>query len=235
MVASEKHSLQLKSEELEKKETEKKAVENKNLELLAQISKMNAQVSTLEQQRNDGIADRDKRIAQLQMELFESQKGNIFMSGSPYPIGFDKIKLGDPIEKIAEAYPYENQSKSSSSILLDPSSDIFRWMRFEHDRGKVKGKVDSVSFDTGTLRSFGKNPKPPLPDRWIETALTRALGEPIVRIGVDEKCIVWKVEDEQKSFVFHVEGETDFIISVALWPPGCFITDDQRKALDRKK
>ncbi|WP_203469648.1 hypothetical protein [Rhizobium rhizogenes] len=228
------NKLEQKTAELEKATTEKKAAEDKNSSLDAQVKELTSRVANLRQEISDNSAAADKRLKEVQSELFESQKANIFVSGSPYPVGFDKVKLGDPVSKITEAYPYENQSKNSTHSAFKVPSDIFDWLSFDYAIEK-KDVVEAVSLDTGTFRALGKNPKPPLPDHWLETSLMRALGKPLIEMGPDKQCTVWRINNMDRTLVFYLKGATDYTISKGIAPGGCYFTKEQEKELDIKK
>lgn len=231
MVASEHNRLELKSQELERALSDKTAVEKKNTGLSTQIAELESKLGASNTERIDSIAIKDKRIAELQAQLFDSQKLNLFISGSPYPVGFDKVRLGDPVSKIAETYPYKNESELTTRIFFHVPSDVFSTISFDFGTEK-KDVVEAVSFSIGILRTLGRNPKPKLPDNWLETTLTRALGEPIATIGPSEKCLVWRIDAMDKTLVFHRKGDDEYVISRGIAPGGCYITKEQEEKMD---
>jgi hypothetical protein len=231
MVASVENKLDLRSQELEKALSDKTAVEEKNSGLLTQIADLESKLGASNTERIDTVASKDKRIAELQSQLFEAQKSGLFISGSPYPVGFDKVRLGDPVSKITEVYPYKNESESNTRIFFHVPSDVFSWMGFDFNSEK-KDVVEAVSLSIGILRTLGRDPKSELPDNWLETTLTRALGEPTVAIGPSEKCLVWRIDSMDKTLVFHRKGDDEYVISRGIAPGGCYITKEQRDKMD---
>jgi hypothetical protein len=236
MVASANNKLEATAAELSKVEKEKEAAEAKSLGYQAEIKELNSRVAAITKERTELAAEKDKRIADLQMELFETQTLNMFVSGSPYPVGFDKVRLGDPIAKVADEYKLKNESDSSLRIVLKPPSQVFKWVIFDYNT-QEKDIVEAVSFDIGTMRAFRQNPKPPLPDNWIEKTLIRVLGDPKAKIGPDEKCFVWSVgvAEKEKALVLYRQGDTQYTISNVICPPGCYFTKEQMDKFDRKK
>jgi hypothetical protein len=235
MVASVNNRLDMKSEELDKTIAAKKSVEDISAGYQAQISQLNSQILAMRKQHDDVLAvresrivDRDNTIADLKKDLFASQITNLFILGSPYPVGLDKVRLGDPVTKIAEAYPYKNQSDVSSHLSFKLPSDVFEWLSFDYNVEKTD-VVDAVTLDIGELRSLGKNPKPPLPDGWLEASLRRSLGKPIAEIGPGKRCLIWRVDTMDRTLVSFRKGDSNYVISNVETASGCYFTPEQKK------
>ncbi|MVA27043.1 hypothetical protein V6582_14950 [Agrobacterium vitis] len=233
MLASTNNKLDQKAAALDKIAAEKVVLETKSSEYLAQIANLSSKIEAVQSEQSSISAIKDKQIKELKAQLFEAQKANIFIAGSPYPVGLDKIRIGDPIKKIPDAYPYQNESKSSTRIVFKNPSDVFEWMIFEHSVEK-DGVVEAISFDVGRLRKFGKNPKPELPDGWLDSALNRALGAPRYEMGSDRECSFWRIDNMDRLFVFHIKGDESYMITKEMAPAGCYFTKDQRKELGMK-
>lgn len=223
MTASLTHSAELLKEGLKKRDDDKHGLERQINGLKNQITNLNKEVEDFRKV----IALKDKSIAKLKTELFESQKANIFTAKSPYPMGLDKVKIGDPIEKIAEAYPFETNSNNNSWISVKLPSEVFTRIGFNHSY-EVQGKVEAITFDLGRFRGMLQQEPPVIPDGWLEQMLTRSLGEPIL-IGVDDDCLVWLEDKKSNVMIFYKRGDTNYMVSTSLLPGGCFITDEQRK------
>ncbi|MBY3536149.1 hypothetical protein HFN68_25010 [Rhizobium laguerreae] len=234
MVASTNNKLEAATRESQKLASEKAESDNRLITLRAELADMGKRLTASEQEKMQIVADKDKRIAELKNELFESSTVNLFISGSPYPVGFDKVRVGDPVAKIAESYPFQNDSESSVRVSFRVPSDVFYRLSFDFDTDQ-KDVVEAVSLSIGRLRGLGSNPLPELPDSWIETTLRRVLGEPKAEIGPDKQCLVWTMDDAAKSLVYYRKKDTDYMVSSTLSPGGCYLTQDQRKEFDAKK
>ncbi|MFN7089164.1 MAG: hypothetical protein ACK4P4_01225 [Allorhizobium sp.] len=231
MVESAETKLEIQSRELEEEVAKNLAAEKRISAFAVEVRDLKARLADSESEKLSLGHDAEREIADLKREIFSLEKSNSFIAGSPYPFGFDKVRIGDPVSKIAEAYSYPNESEVSGSIYFDLDSDLWEGVRFAFDRVDV-GVVEAISFSIGTFRGLGKNPKPALPENWIEDTLIRALGVPHARIGPDNLCLAWRLEDPEKTLIFHFLGESGFMISNKLSPSGCYITKEQRKEMD---
>lgn len=182
----------------------------------------------------DAIAQREAHIAQLQDELFDSQRVNAFATGYPYPVGLDKVKLGDPIQRITEIYQkVDYESKSYRAVKT--GEKLFTDISFSFGRSENSGKIEGVRFVLGSnvMRKYSKEGLPTVPDGWLESALKRALGSNPKIIGPEEDCLVWAL-DNPKILVYYNRDGDDYFISEKLSPGGCYITDEQLKTMSKE-
>ncbi len=226
MVASVNNKLEVKTEELDKLSVEIAATKIDASNYKMQLNNLNSEIIQVQKTNSDSISEKEIQIVDLRQQLFTSQTANMFISGSPYPVGFDRVRLGDPIKSITEVYPYQNVSNDDSSFTFEIPSDVFTWLSFNYNNDR-KDVVEAISFDVGILRKSRRNPKPELPDDWLLTTLNRTLGNPFTEIGPDKQCLVWRLDHMDKTLVFYKKGDTSYMISNLLSPGGCYFTKEQ--------
>ncbi|TGV90027.1 hypothetical protein EN801_020435 [Mesorhizobium sp. M00.F.Ca.ET.158.01.1.1] len=193
------------------------------------------QASDEERRKNKKtIEDLNSEIKGLQDQLFTSQQTNIFFKGDPYPVGFDKIKLGDSKDKIMSVFPSGAMSDSGHQITIeDTSAPIFRIMKFKHyDEKAPSWTVDSIDIKYDDIgRILDHSPK--IPKNWLKDALVKTLGDPFV-VGIEEQCSLWKVGKD--AVVYYINNQDWFEISgFVTYPGGCSPTEKQLKTLKAAK
>ena len=226
ITASLAHSIEVHKEELATKEKEASILEKDKAVLKMQTSSLQSRIADLTDQLEKLRVEKDASVATLKADLFASQKVNLFTPNDPYPFGLDKIRVGDPVDKIAAAYPFESDAgKSYISVKLP--NDIFTKVGFSYGRKKTDGKVEAVTFDLGRTLTALHPQLPTIPEGWLEQTLRRTLGDPKV-IGPEEDCLVW-LPKKPSPIVYYTKGDTRYFISEALAPGGCYVTDEQRE------
>jgi hypothetical protein len=137
------------------------------------------------QQKLDAFSAENK---ELKEKLFASQKANTFLIGDPYPIGFDKVKIGDSKSKLFDIYPAENIRETGRTINVKKGGEIFLDIRYRHSSStNSQGKVDSIQYDLGKIDRILNKSLTSVPENWLDETLRKVLGEPLV-IGVDNNC-----------------------------------------------
>jgi hypothetical protein len=119
---------------------------------------------------------KDLRTARLLYR--EAQHANLFHSGSPYPVGFSKVRVGDAISNVEKQYPAETIDKSRDRYwtVKVPGSliDALTYYFDETDKQRTITHI-SVSLDmiSDEVRATeGKD--------FIVAKLTEILGPPTI-------------------------------------------------------
>ena len=162
----------------------------------------------------------------LKERLFIYQSANMFLMGDPYPVGLDKIKIGDPEEKIRDVYQGDSIKETGRNISVTKIGPVFRAVIYTHSAiKKNEGKIDSIRYDLRNIDRIFDKSLPKVPDSWIEGSLRRSLGEPFI-VGTDSDCLLWKHSDRE---LVYYRTKTDWfeISGHSTYPPGCSITSDQ--------
>lgn len=170
----------------------------------------------------------------LKEKLFNAEKVNSFLKGDPYPVGLDKIKLGESKDKVLTIYQGANLVETPRSVRIKQTNDLFREIRYNHSARKPgEGKIESIQYDLGTLDRIRDRNLPTVPKNWLAESLAKALGEPDV-IGLDNDCLVWKIADN--AVVYYVKDTDWFEINgLATYPPACSMTDEQFKEAKKRR
>lgn len=186
-----------------------------------QIGALMSELST----RNKDVITMTSEIESLHSRVFELERSNIFSAGVPYPVGLDRVKIGDPIELVSERYVGAKIEVNEYSSMVKESSDIFRLVIYRHSfSDETAGVVDSVDYE---IFNVGRiiDDLPRIPEDWLERSLTRSLGEPFV-VGRRDDCLLWKYSKEE--VVYYLRGSDSFTVSgMVSVPAGCQITDEQ--------
>jgi hypothetical protein len=86
-------------------------------------------VSALDEQKKSGLRNSEAsttEIRGLKDRLFQSQMANMFLIGDPYPVGLDKIRIGDPKQKVFDIYPHEQVSEVRREVRVKAPEEVFR-------------------------------------------------------------------------------------------------------------
>jgi hypothetical protein len=182
--------------------------------------------------------DHRQQIAQLQDEnnnlgrrLFESQIATLFLPGSPYPVGLDIVRIGDPDDKVLEVYAQGDVSAVGKRLVVDGQGDIFLRLVYTHSYSdRTVGLIDSIQYDLANYQRIGNDTLPDIPEGWLEDTLRRTLGEPYI-VGVEAECLMWNVKGV--GLVYYLGGADRFMISdYVSFPPGCDISEEQMERIE---
>lgn len=106
-------------------------------DLTSAIDRLNKQVAQL---KSEGDSLRDR--------LFSSQNASMFAAGNPYPVGFDKIHIGDSKEKVKAVYPEEDVTEHDDYFTVAAHDQVFTRIIYRHSFSKKDlGKVDGITFE----------------------------------------------------------------------------------------
>lgn len=202
-----------------------------NTVLKAKVSKAEEEKSALKQSGEQELklhvsekAEYQKKLdtltfeaEQLKQQLFALLKANAFSSGIPYPVGLDKVKFGDSIERIYSAYPRDRiKEEGKTLITVSGVGELFAEIKYVHSYTKAtQGSVFGVQYRLNRSDSASRK-KLEIPVDWLEQALTKTLGNPRV-VGSDDACLFWRVSDlesvyyKKSSDWFHVMSQDTYL------------------------
>jgi lipopolysaccharide export LptBFGC system permease protein LptF len=219
MTASLNHEIVVLKENVSKQREGNAALKQTNEKLSQTIEDQRRQ----NQQKLDAFSAENK---ELKDKLFSSRKANNFLLGDPYPIGLDKVRIGDSKNKIFDTYRSENIREVGRLINVKQGEEIFRDIQYRHSSSaNSQGKVDSIQYHLGNMERLLDKTLTPVPENWLEQTLRKVLGEPFV-VGLDNSCLLWKKSD--KEVVYYILHSDWFEISgFVTYPPGCNVTKEQ--------
>lgn len=218
-LATLNHEIIILKEKLSKESEEKESLKRSG-EKLSQIIE---EQKTQNQKQVDSLSAENKK---LKDKLFISDKSNAFLIGDAYPMGLDKVKIGDSKSKVAESYQGANIEEKGRTIIVKRASEVFLNVRFRHSSSpRTEGKIDSIDFDLGTFERIRDNSLPKVPESWLQDSLRKALGEPFL-IGEDSKCLLWKTAANDPVY-YLLEADSFEISGYVTYPPGCYLSKEQ--------
>jgi hypothetical protein len=225
MMAAKDHQIELLQEQKDKLTTERDTA-TKNKEAAVTDALAQKMMADNERQVSDDL--RRESLAQkseLEKQLFASSLVNTFSTNNPYPVGIDRVRLGDNTDKIAQVYGTEKLKveKAFTSVILDDGL----FLRVTYHR-RPDGVINGIAYSTNALRRISKR-MPRLPDDWLSTSLVRTLGEPVI-IGSNDDCQMWRPSHDV--IVFMLKGDDLFYLGdYTALPAGCDITEEQKKLI----
>jgi hypothetical protein len=217
-TASLNHEVTLLKEQLSKQIEETELLKRSAKNISQTVEEQKAQT----QRRIDLLVEENK---QLKEKLFVSEQSNAFLIGDAYPIGLDRVKIGDPKDKVAELYRGARIDERGKTITVKHVNEVFLSARFHHSSARgTDGRIDSITFDLGTFERI-RDSLPRIPKSWLEDSLRKALGEPF-QVGEDNKCLLWKTSANEP--VYYLLEDDSFVISgYVTYPPGCYPSKEQ--------
>ena len=160
----------------------------------------------LEKELQTSRAERDKKAEELlrlegELEKTKTEKGRIssevlemqlaplFLNGSPYPRGFDHLKIGDPIDLVqAEFSPEVDDQEFWLSVK--PQNSIFRSIAYYKYGEAPRQKIGHILFQFDSLREDGASLQSA-----IEQQLVASFGQPqkVAKKSKDDLQRCWRV------------------------------------------
>jgi hypothetical protein len=154
-------------------------------------------------------------------QIFALRIANLLVPSSPYPIGLEQVRIGDPISKAANLFQNHNIIENKRSLTVNNYDPLISQIYYGHSFREDDGLVNQITFNTRKVwRKF--EGLLPVPDDLFSKALTRTLGEPRLS-GRDKECLWWSASaDEESDFVYHVQGSGKYeILRRDATPPEC--------------
>jgi hypothetical protein len=179
------------------------SLQNDVSSLRSQVQEISALKDRLKKVEEDAKVEKQKMEADAKIEkekLIAAQMSNLFSLGSPYPVGFGKVKTGDSIDVIVKEYPEASIDRRSAEYWsVKHEHPAFRSVSHFFDRPKElkDRRVRAMLFHGHTTISGI------LQDKLIE-----ALGQP-GSPGPKADCFLWTVD---KSLFVKKDSPSSFAI-----------------------
>ncbi len=175
------------------------------------------------------------RIKDLNYALLATQQTNLFSKNSPYPFGLDKVKVGDNLALVEEAYPGPKLRREKRSTVVQDGHDLFSEIYYDFIPETENKIVDGIRFYISNYKR-SKNSLAPVPDGWLREALVRAMGDGVL-VGPDDDCLAWMLPErvsENRILVYHGKGDFSFsILTTRSVPVHCQINAKQVEAIKK--
>jgi cell division protein FtsL len=164
------------------------SLQNELSSLRSQVQEITSLKDQLKKTQDDTKSEKQRMESEAKIEkskLIASQITNIFSLGSPYPVGFGKVKLGDSINALVNTYPEAAINRTSiDHWRIKPDHPAFRDIAYFFDRPTALNdrRVRAILF-FGDDRISGV-----LQDKLIEV-----LGQPALP-GPKPECYIWTID-----------------------------------------
>jgi len=117
-----------------------------------------AELKTLRGEKTQLIVEKsslDQRLSTSQKKLFESEKANLFLGSTGYPVGLAAVRVGDPASKVEAIFPQQAVDKADSEyyIVTGQNSVFNRIVYYFEGNGREK-TVSHISFNADYNSSF---------------------------------------------------------------------------------
>ncbi|TIT65940.1 MAG: hypothetical protein E5W90_14085 [Mesorhizobium sp.] len=230
VTASLSHDIDVLKESLAAEAQKNKELQSENAALLTQVEDGKRALEIEKSALKPRYEAYSKELVGLKEQISALRLSSLFTPENPYPLGFDGIRIGDPIDKIYEAYRGKNIEKLNTLVSVDTGNEPFLRLIFQHSRTKeTAGKVVSITFSYQKVKRLLNSELPRISDHWLEDSLVRNLGKPYV-VGPENDCLLWR--PNRNEVVYYVKGTDDFDVSgFVVMPPGCDVSDEQMKQL----
>lgn len=193
-------------------------------ELAAKTDRI-VQLEDEKQALSSRINELEKEKQRLSSDLFAAQNANAFVKGSPYPVGLEKIKIGDKIELIDSVYPSSAVRKDKRQVIAETQHAIFVRSYYTHNHTTSTPIVNSIRFVTD---AFNPRVDQRATEVWIGESLARSLGPPRM-VGEDRDCMFWQLG--QHEFVYYRERDYWYwVMDESGYPPGCWPISPEKGA-----
>lgn len=137
---------------------------------LGEIPELREKVQT----RDKMVKSLTEEQAQIKIKLVELEAFNIFPLGSPYPWGLDKVKIGDSVDRLKEAYSGNDgevgMSDTWGQVIL--YRGLFSAAMYYFDTSRER-RIVAIRFSTNGIYDPGKK------GTFLWEKLTQSLGRQI--------------------------------------------------------
>ena len=228
VTASLSHDIDVLKERLAVEVQKNKDLHDEKIRLLAEVEAGKKDLEAEKSALRPRYTAYAKEIDDLREEISTLRMSNLFTPENPYPLGLDRVRIGDPIDKIDDAYNGKKIDKRNTTITVETAEEPFLMMVFNHSSSKeTNGKIVGITYSYQKLKRIIHSNLPRISENWLEDSLLRNFGEPYV-VGPENDCLLWKVNQEE--IVYYLKGDDDFFVSgLVLIPAGCNVSDEQAK------
>lgn len=186
-------------------------VETLKAQLTAQATTSSAAQKNIDQK----LASAEESLRKMKTDLDKSramfldlQSTALFSRNEPYPAGFRKVKIGDPIARVAETFPEQRVNKKDNSVGVQIENSTVTNVTYFSDDTKKDQPVTHVVFEFDWRR---------LPAEALNDRLIEALGQP-----TEQPISKYSYWDQGKVGVFKAFGQLFLVgggLAPAFWPP----------------
>lgn len=182
--------------------------------LTNQVASLSAEADSLRTSK----ADTDKKLTQLQAKiaeldrkLIEAQHANLFAFGNPYPVGFGRVRVGDPISNLTALYPETQIEKNENGYWsVNDQHKVFNHVTYYYDEKLPKNPITHILFSIGYPVTVDGT--------FLQGKLVEALGVP--KQWQKKGFFSW---DTQAEVTVFKRSETDLIVMKkdsrpGIWP-----------------
>jgi len=160
--------------------TQTASLGNKVSEVVSENDSLHRRVQSLksaaDEQRNTIIRLRES-YSDLRRRLAEAEYSNLLVSGSPYPVGLGKVKVGDPISLLEKYYPSDRiKYRKDGRKTLYGQSEIFDRVTYYFEVEDGESLITHIVFPLNFDEHFdlGSDQK----NEFLLSRLVDSLGQP---------------------------------------------------------
>lgn len=175
---------------------------------IADLPGLRAQVETLEL----STSAKDRQINDLKRKIEVLEQRGLFSSGNPFPIAFSRVRIGQPIVDLEDAYRNFEIERREGFWTVRPDHGVFRSITYYFDERSSQHTITHASFFLELGNDFG--------DHFLQDQIVAALGNPTSNPRGD--FFEWRLEDYS---VFKTHS-SNFLILPAGMHPGYWPTDE---------
>jgi len=114
------------------------------------------------------IADLKAQAADLERKLSAAQLPNLFFVGDPYPAGLGRVRVGDPISRVAAVYPDSAITKYEGYWTVEDQHAVFNHIAYYFDEKRRDNSITAIMFHVAYPTSSVK----------LQDKLVASLGAP---------------------------------------------------------
>lgn len=165
------------------------------------------------------LSESQESARKIKAELDERILGNLFISDSPYPIGLDKLHLGEKIAALESAYPDARAQTGDGWTTIKVVHPYFSDITFyhdDHDGNEIYQISFSVKYDNRTSPAH------------LQEQLERAFGKP-TEIAPDSHT--WSAP---RSTVIYKDSNYRFLVSQTGVVPTSWVQKMRRHAENKE-
>ncbi|WP_148663450.1 hypothetical protein [Bosea vaviloviae] len=117
-----------------------------------------------------------KALAEAKARIQDAEWANTFAIGSSYPVGLERVGVGETAERLAAAFPGKaiDRTKESYHSIDQTGHAVFDRVTFYFDDGSKDKRITHISYWSRALDGRSKD------DDWLSTRLAVSLGPPKV-------------------------------------------------------
>ncbi|REC88834.1 hypothetical protein [Pantoea ananatis] len=192
----------------------------KILELTSSLEIAKSETSAANAKYAEAIKEKEK----IQERFFKYTLINSFMSDSPLPIGYNKIRIGSSLSDFYKTYakPEIDNDSDEGYLSVKPSTGVIGEISYKFNKKNLT--VESISLTKREDLNLEEDEFNILNDLDISSILTDVIGKPLT---CDEKpkFKYWRLNDNS-GYIFNMGNNFHYLIlanglTPAIWPRSC--------------